>query len=68
MWEKRLTRFEKARVIGARALQIALGAPYFVRTSDQNPINISKREFELGKVPMIVVRKKTDGEEERISL
>jgi DNA-directed RNA polymerase subunit K len=68
MWEGRLTRFETARVVGARALQIALGAPYFVRTASMDPIEVSKREYELGKVPIIVVREKGDGTQERISL
>lgn len=57
------TRFEKARLIGARALQIAQGAPFMVDLSSKdleairfNPIEIAKLEFEKGVIPMDVKR------------
>lgn len=60
----RYTNFEKARLIGARALQISMGAPFAVKLSDDelvalnyNPIAIAKREFEQGKIPIDVRRK-----------
>ncbi|MDD5502548.1 MAG: DNA-directed RNA polymerase subunit K [Candidatus Thermoplasmatota archaeon] len=53
------TRFEKARIIGARALQIAQGAPVLIEVTDKNmdPVRIAQMEFAVGKVP-IEIRKK----------
>lgn len=57
------TRFEKTRLIGARALQIAMGAPFHVDLSEKdleairfNPIEIAKLEFEKGLIPMDIKR------------
>jgi len=52
------TRFERARIIGARALQISLGAPILVDVSDEtiDPIEIAIFEFEKGVIPMTVKR------------
>ncbi len=50
------TRFETARLIGARALQIKMGAPVLVKTpkSVERPIEIAKFEFEKGVLPITV--------------
>jgi DNA-directed RNA polymerase subunit K len=52
------TRFEKARIIGARALQISLGAPIFVEAPEDiiDPISIAIMEYEKGVIPMTVNR------------
>lgn len=57
------TRFEKARLIGARALQIAQGAPFMIELKEKdlesirfNPIEIAKMEFEKGVIPIDVKR------------
>jgi DNA-directed RNA polymerase subunit K len=52
------TRFERARIIGARALQISLGAPTLVEVSEEtiDPIEISIMEFDKGVIPMTVKR------------
>ncbi len=52
------TRFERARIIGARALQISLGAPILVDVSDDiiDPIEISIMEYNKGVIPMTVKR------------
>ncbi|WP_456328084.1 DNA-directed RNA polymerase subunit K [Archaeoglobus sp.] len=52
------TRFEKARIIGARALQIALGAPVLIETDKTDPLEIAKEEFERGVVPITVRRRR----------
>ena len=59
----RLTRFEKARIIGARALQIALGAPVLIRPPKgvNRPVDIAMLEFEKGVLPITVRRKLPDG-------
>jgi DNA-directed RNA polymerase subunit K/omega len=63
-----LTRFEKARLISARALQVALGAPVLVKLSkaDTNPIDIAKHELEKGVLPLAVLREYPSGEVRRI--
>ena len=52
------TRFEKARIIGARALQISLGAHIFVEAPEDliDPISIAIMEYEKGVIPMTVNR------------
>jgi DNA-directed RNA polymerase subunit K len=52
------TRFEKARIIGARALQISLGAPVLLEIPEGmiDPISISLLEFDKGVIPITVKR------------
>jgi len=59
----RLTRFEFARILGARALQISLGAPILVKTEVADPIEIAKMEFMEKIIPITVKRKLPSGEE-----
>lgn len=65
IWPKdRLTRFEVARLVGARSLQIALGAPVLVKTEENfNPIEMSKLEFKSGIIPITIKRKLPNGQE-----
>jgi DNA-directed RNA polymerase subunit K len=49
---KEYTRFEKARIIGARALQIARGATPVIKTDIRDPIEIAEKEFEEGIIPL----------------
>ena len=53
------TRFEKARIIGARALQIAMGAPVLIHVPRDiyDPLDMAIYEFEKGVVPITVKRK-----------
>ncbi|MCK5300219.1 MAG: DNA-directed RNA polymerase subunit K [Candidatus Aenigmarchaeota archaeon] len=53
---EKLTRYEKARVIGARALQISMGAPVLIKSSDLDPINLAKSEFNKDVIPIMVKR------------
>ncbi len=50
------TKYEKARIIGARALQVAMGAPILIKTDSLNPIKIATKEFEEGILPITVKR------------
>jgi len=52
------TRFERARIIGARALQISLGAPVLLDLPGEmiDPIEISIMEFEKSVIPITVKR------------
>ena len=56
---KKLTRFERARIIGSRALQISMGAPVLGKVSDEikDPTKIAVQEFKQKVVPMTVVRR-----------
>lgn len=61
--EEKLTRYEKARIIGARALQISMGAPSAVQTHENllHPIDIALSEFEKGIIPVKVKRRVHSG-------
>lgn len=57
-------KYEQARIIGARALQISMGAPLLLKLSEKdledikyNPLEIAKKEYAEGLIPMEVVRK-----------
>ena len=49
-------RYEKARIIGARALQVAFGAPVLIDTEHTQPILIAAEEFDAGVLPFTVNR------------
>ena len=58
------TKYEHARIVGARALQISMGAPMMVKLSEEdlkkmqyNPIVIAKLEFEQNLIPIVVKRR-----------
>ncbi len=51
------TRFERARIIGARALQLSEGAPALIDTDGDDPIAIARQELEEGVVPIGVRRR-----------
>ena len=56
----KFTRYEKARILGARALQIAMGAPIMVKIPSEDiidPIQIALIEQETGQIPITVARK-----------
>lgn len=56
--EDKYTRFEKARIIGARALQITMGAPILIKISKSttDPVDIAILEFDKGVNPITVLR------------
>ncbi len=59
----KLTRFEKARIVGARSLQLAMGAPAFVtiEKSLRDPIAIASAELEEGGLPVSIRRTLPNG-------
>jgi DNA-directed RNA polymerase subunit K/omega len=67
---RKLTRFERARVVGARALQIALGAPVLidVNPGSMSPIDIATQELEAGALPISIRRTLPDGTSQNIPL
>jgi len=52
------TRFEKARIVGARALQISMGAPTLIKLPKDviAPIDIAMLEFKEDAIPITVKR------------
>jgi len=54
------TRYERARIVGARALQIFMGAPVFINTESIDPLEIALEEMNLGVIPITVKRDKRD--------
>ena len=52
------TKYEKARIIGARALQLAMGAPCLVKIPEGyiNSVMHARQEFEKGVIPLHVIR------------
>ena len=57
------TKYEKARMIGSRALQLSMGAPFLIKLSEAelekirfNPIEIAILEFDEGVLPLTVKR------------
>ncbi|CAI2384701.1 unnamed protein product [Moneuplotes crassus] len=57
-----LTKFEKARVLGARALQISKNAPIFVDPGDEiDEYKIAEMELIKKKMPLIIRRFMPDG-------
>ncbi len=57
------TKYERARMIGSRALQLSMGAPFLVKMEPQeleqlhyDPIEIALKEFKEGVLPITVKR------------
>ncbi|BES82080.1 DNA-directed RNA polymerase subunit K [Pyrodictium abyssi] len=69
-----LTRFERARVIGVRALQISMGAPVLIDTEQEpqhvreDPVLLAKKELEAGVLPMTIIRYTRRGDVQPIPL
>jgi DNA-directed RNA polymerase I, II, and III subunit RPABC2 len=59
----KLTRFERARIVGARALQISMGAPILIelKASLIDPVEIAIQELESGILPISIRRRLPDG-------
>ena len=65
-----LTKYEKSRIIGSRALQISLGAPILVTTAlgAVDPISIAEIELKANALPITIRRKLPGGRQENIPL
>ncbi|MCL4327729.1 MAG: DNA-directed RNA polymerase subunit K [Candidatus Thermoplasmatota archaeon] len=51
-----LTKFEKARIIGSRALQISMGAPVIIDIPKNliDPVEIAILEFDNDVIPITI--------------
>ncbi len=67
-----LTRFEYARILGARALQLSMGAPVLVKipktVNSENVLEVAKYEISKKAVPLSVVRFYPDGRREVVGV
>ncbi len=61
--EEEYTKYEISRMIGSRALQLAMGAPFLIKLTKKdleklgyNPIEIAKLEFKEGVLPITIKR------------
>ncbi|MDL5361211.1 DNA-directed RNA polymerase subunit K [Halalkalicoccus sp. NIPERK01] len=56
MTSQQFSRYEKARILGARALQVSYGAPVLIETDQSEPILIAAEEYDAGVLPFTVRR------------
>ncbi len=65
-----LTRFEKARIMGARALQLSLGAPPFIDIPETaaTSLDIAMEELEHRLIPISIRRVLPNGDFQNIPL
>merc|ERR1740116_676049 len=57
-----LTKYERARLLGTRALQISMNAPVMVELEGEtDPLAIALKEMKAKKIPIIVRRYLPDG-------
>ncbi len=65
-----LTRFEKARIMGARALQLSMGAPPFIEipSSAKTSLDIAMEELEERAIPIVIRRRLPNGDYQNIPI
>ena len=65
-----LTRFEKARILGARALQLSLGAPTFIPIPEHvnTSLDIAMEELKEKVIPIVIKRTLPNGDYQNISI
>jgi len=57
-----MTKYEKARILGTRALQISMGAPVMVEiVGESDPLEIAAKELREKKIPFKIRRFLPDG-------
>lgn len=57
-----MTKYERARILGTRALQISMNAPVLVPLDgESDPLEIAQKELSANKIPLIVRRFLPDG-------
>lgn len=60
-----LTKFEKARILGARSLQISMGAPLLIENkSETDALEIAAQEMKNRKIPITIRRYLPNGKYE----
>lgn len=70
-WKNKLTKYEIARIVSARALQLAMGASPLIDTNNlpfDDVISIAEEELRRGVLPITVRRVYPNGKVELISV
>jgi DNA-directed RNA polymerase I, II, and III subunit RPABC2 len=67
---QKLTRFEKARIVGARSLQLAMGAPAFVPIDEsvRESIALAMMELASDALPISIRRSLPNGHSQDIPI
>lgn len=67
-------KYERARIVGARALQISMGAPFLVKISNKelenirfDPVSIALMELKKGVIPIDIKRREPYKKKEKSS-
>ena len=64
-----MTKYERARVLGTRALQISMNAPVMVPLEGEtDPLDIALKELRARKIPFTIRRYLPDGSYEDWSI
>ena len=65
-----LTRFERARIMGARALQLSLGAPVFIEIPKNatSSLEIAMEELKQRVIPIVIKRTLPNGDYQHLSI
>jgi len=64
------TRFERARIMGARALQLSLGAPVFIEIPKNatSSLEIAMEELKQRVIPIVIKRTLPNGDYQHLSI
>mgnify|MGYP000336465472 CR=1 FL=1 len=71
LYPPRLTKYEVARIVGARAMQLAMGAQPLVdiqEVGSTDPVLIAMEELKRGLLDFVIVRELPDGKTVKIRL
>jgi len=71
LYPPRLTKYEVARIVGARAMQLAMGAQPLIDIQELNttdPVLIAMEELKRGLLDFVIVRELPDGKTVKIRL
>jgi DNA-directed RNA polymerase subunit K/omega len=73
MEKREFTKYERARIIGARGLQVSMDAPLLLKISDEelngvnfDPLKIAEKELDGGVLPITVNQPMPEKKEEDI--
>ena len=65
----KVTRFEKTRLVSARALQLSLGAPPMVKAKKEvSMLELANKEFDEKALPLAVIREYPNGKVKKIEV
>ena len=64
-----ISKYERARLIGQRATQLSKGSPPTIDCKGMtDPVKIAEKEYNLGKIPLNIIRNMPNGEKIQISI